>query len=327
MTEKNPARNFILLALLAALCVGSVELIACKFAAPEIYEEIVTPVRNLYHGARTRVKGFSENYARWLTARGAERDELIEIRRLRAETRRGQLIEQKRLTREREILKQERERVEALSGAAQLAGMPSILRDLTPADPAVTELYIGDDGREYLTGGDHLITYYNQKDEIWVDQPYGRDKIGGYGCGPTALAMAVSSLKDYNINPAEMAAWAASEGYSAPGSGSWLSIIQGAAIHYGLKCESLADLDADELYARLASGDCIISLMGPGHFTARGHFILLHGATLSGEILIADPNSRENTLALRSPDLIISELSASRNDGAPIWSLSPLPED
>ena len=39
------ARNIILAALLAVLCIGGVELAACRYFAPDTYERIVAPVR------------------------------------------------------------------------------------------------------------------------------------------------------------------------------------------------------------------------------------------------------------------------------------------
>ena len=90
MEGRNPAKNLILLALLAALCVGAAELTACRFAAPEVYEEIVAPVRNLYHAARGRVKNFSDDYAKWLTAQGTQRDTLSQERARRVAEHRRQ---------------------------------------------------------------------------------------------------------------------------------------------------------------------------------------------------------------------------------------------
>ena len=39
------ARNIILVVLLAVLCIGGVELAACRHFAPDTYERIVAPVR------------------------------------------------------------------------------------------------------------------------------------------------------------------------------------------------------------------------------------------------------------------------------------------
>jgi len=121
-----------------------------------------------------------------------------------------------------------------------------------------------------------------------------------------------------------MARLCVDEGYWCKGHGSYLSIVQGVAEHYGLGCEpvDLADLDEDELYMRLSSGDIIAALMTKGHFTKGGHFILLRGTTLSGEILVADPASRDRSLIPWDLSLILDELSSSRRDGAPLWILS-----
>lgn len=45
-----------------------------------------------------------------------------------------------------------------------------------------------------FTDGITPVVYYNQLDERYASQPYGTDNIGGYGCGPTAMAIVVSSF-------------------------------------------------------------------------------------------------------------------------------------
>ena len=204
---------------------------------------------------------------------------------------------------------------EAREGA-QLADGPALKTDYLPADPAITELVV-ENGREYLLGGNLKLVYFNQKDAEWAEQPFGVDPIGPYGCGPTALAMLVSSMTEEPADPAEMAAWAAGHGYAAPHSGSYLSIVEGTAAAWGLDCVSAADLDAEALRRELSGGGAFVALMGPGHFTKGGHFLLLHGVTLTGEILVADPNSRENSLMTWDAELLLGELSPSRWNGAP----------
>ena len=168
------------------------------------------------------------------------------------------------------------------------------------------------------------LTYYNQGEEPWASRPFGPDPISGYGCGPTALSMLVSSLTDQDIDPEEMAAWAYEHGYCAPGSGSYLSIVEGVSQAYGLSAESVPDLSPGELRQDLSSGHIFVALMGSGHFTSSGHFILLRGVTLDGKILVADPNSRERSLAAWDPEVILAELSQSRSSGAPLWRFSTL---
>lgn len=204
----------------------------------------------------------------------------------------------------------------------QIAGGPAIEGDQAIADPTITE-FLTVDGTEYLTGGSVTMVYYNQGDEAWGDKLYGRDPIAQYGCGPTAMSMAVSSLTEYASDPADMAAWAAEAGYCAPKSGSYLSIVQGTAEAWGLRCVPLRSPTADALLRELAAGGVVVALMGPGHFTKSGHFILLRGATLAGELLVADPNSRDNSLTLWDPQLILDELSPSTAHGAPLWLITP----
>lgn len=189
------------------------------------------------------------------------------------------------------------------------------------ADESLTKLE-NRDGAEMLTGGNYDIVYYNQTDPSWSEQPYGTDNIGGYGCGPTALAMAVSSMSETRIHPADMAKWARSHRYWAKGHGSYLSIVEGTAAAFGLRSESLPDIDVARLQQELASGKILVALMTKGHFTKGGHFILLRGVTLEGGILVADPSSRDRSLTVWDPQLILNELSYSRHNGAPLWSLS-----
>ena len=62
--------------------------------------------------------------------------------------------------------------------------------------------------------------------------------------------------------------------------------------------------------------------MTKGHFTGKGHFIILRGITPDKKILIADPKSREHSLESWEPQIIIDELSTSEYAGAPLWKLS-----
>lgn len=190
-------------------------------------------------------------------------------------------------------------------------------------DPKVTE-FVTRQGQDVLTGGVVELVYFNQGEAPWADSSYGPDPIRGYGCGPTSLAMLISSLTGQLLTPSQAAEEAYQAGYCAPGSGSYLSIVEGMAQAYGLKAEPFRDFTADALCRELASGSLFVALMGKGHFTNGGHFIVLRGVTLDGRILVADPNSRERSLASWDPQLILDELSASRSNGAPLWRFSTL---
>ena len=292
--QGKPAKKRRLLGwiLLALLCVTGTELAVCRFADPALFRRLTEPVAAL-------------SGRLWSSAAGA----LAQLPRQISQ------LAQPEETPE--------EIPEPEAPVSQLAGEPAIVEDLTPEDPAVTGFRLRD-GREILTGGAVDVVYFCQGEEPWASSPYGPDAIRGYGCGPVAMSMVVSSLTPEVVDPAEMARFAYQAGYCAPGSGSYLSIVEGTAAAYGLEAESVPDLSAEQLYQDLASGCLFVALMTKGHFTNAGHFILLRGVTLDGRVLVADPNSRERSLAAWDPELILSELSPSRNNGAPLWRFPAL---
>lgn len=85
-----------------------------------------------------------------------------------------------------------------------------------------------------FTDGVTPVVYYNQLDERYASQPYGTDNIGGYGCGPTSMAIVVSSLTDDTVDPVEMAQWSYENGYWCDNSGSYHALIPAAAEAWGL---------------------------------------------------------------------------------------------
>lgn len=295
--RRHTRRNIILLALLALLCVGGVELAACSHFAPETYQRITAP-------ARWAVTAAIDACGRgWNSVTRFFQDTAGHAAQFWAE-----------LTAPKET-----QSPEDLTG--QLAGEPDFVSDWPPVDPTLTEL-LEVDGQQILTGGSVNVVYFCQSDETWSSQPYGSDPIGPYGCGPTAMAMVVASMTDADTDPAVMAAWAADHGYWAKGNGSYHSIVPGTAEAFGLEVEPIRDWTADALYESLNSGKLVVALMGPGHFTKLGHFIVLRGTTLSGRILVADPNSLERSLMLWDPEIILDELAVRARNGGPLWAIS-----
>lgn len=55
------------------------------------------------------------------------------------------------------------------------------------------------------------------------------------------------------------------------------------------------ELDARAIENTLRKGKPIVVYVGPGYFTGSGHYIVLRGIAENGELLVADPNSREKT--------------------------------
>lgn len=167
--------------------------------------------------------------------------------------------------------------------------------------------------------------YYSQVDPLWKDYLYGgRDPMGKYGCGPTVLAMLVSNLTDTAVTPVEMADWAAAHGYWSPGGGSTHKLISEGSAAFGLKVESLSLRSPEALKMPLYYNKLIVLLMGPGHFTQKGHFIILTGVARDGNIMVADPFNALNNTTGWPPELLLNELSHNATAGGPIWVISSL---
>lgn len=280
--------------LLALLCVGGMELAFCAHFSPELYHRItdpvVEPVVRAANAAKARLR-------QWEFERRLDRalDEIAEL--------------SSRYRQPRPIPLPER---------PQYAVYPELLEPPPePAEPALTE-FIEDGGRTILTGTIPVV-YFNQGDPAWRDKPFGTDYIGKYACGPTVMAMIVATLTDTDTDPAKMAVWAYEHGYWCSGSGSYPRIVEGTAKAFGIECKEAKDCTPDTLRAQIRGGGMAVALVGPGHFTKSGHFILIHGYSLSGGVLVADPNSRENSLALWEPQVILDEAKASNGDGVCVW--------
>ena len=305
------ARNIILAALLAVLCIGGVELAACRYFAPDTYERIVAPVR--YAAGVAADAGMAA-----LDAAGRF---CVEVADAAMDTTAAALDWSGR-------------QIAALGRQAAAvwedltSGPPEIVLELdeppasqVPAtDPPVTQVMEAD-GKQLLTGGLRDVVYYCLSAVAWASQLYGTHPMGPCGCGPTAMAMAVASMTGIDTDPAKMAAWAAEHGYWARRSGSYHSIVMGTARSFGLEAQPIVQRTPEELRHILSSGGMVVALMGRGHFTDGGHFILLRGTTLTGEILVADPNSLERSLESWDPQLILDELSSARDNGAPLWAI------
>lgn len=170
-----------------------------------------------------------------------------------------------------------------------------------------------------FTDGATQVVYYNQLDDRWIDAPYGTDNIGGYGCGPTAMSIVVSSLTSETVDPPHMAQWAYENGYWCSKSGSYHSLIPNAAESWGLEVEGCTASEAQKIVDALADGKLVVALMSKGHFTSSGHFIVLRGVTADGKIMVADPASFTRSEKMWDLSIILEEASTNAWAGGPFW--------
>ncbi len=173
-------------------------------------------------------------------------------------------------------------------------------------------------GNVRFTDGATEVIYFNQLDERWANKPYGTDSIGGYACGPTSMSIVVSSLTSETVDPIEMSKWAYENGYWCSKSGSYHSLIPGAAKYWGLTVEGCTASEPQRILDALSSGKLVVAIMLKGHFTSSGHFIVLRGVQ-DGKILVADPASYARSQKLWDLSIILDEASTRAGAGGPFW--------
>lgn len=182
------------------------------------------------------------------------------------------------------------------------------------ASPSIPSL-----GDIRFTDGATEVVYFNQLDDRYANEPYGTDNIGGYGCGPTSMSIVVSSLTSDIVDPVEMSEWAYENGYWCSKSGSYHSLIPGAAQAWGLPVSGCTASEPQRIVDALGQGKLVVALMSKGHFTSSGHFMVLRGVTSDGQILVADPASYSRSEKEWDLSIILDEASTRAGSGGPFW--------
>lgn len=118
---------------------------------------------------------------------------------------------------------------------------------------------------------------YKQGDSRWGKKMYSNhnDKsqtMANSGCGPTACADVVATLKDKSVTPWTLAQLSMEWGDRTRNSGTSWDFFKHVAKHYSFtKFVQSSSLDA--LKACLDAGGYVVCSMGPGYWTSGGHFI------------------------------------------------------
>lgn len=130
-----------------------------------------------------------------------------------------------------------------------------------------------------------------QWDERWGYVSYGNNMIGVAGCGPTCLSMVLFSLtRDETLTPDYCADYSMKNGHYLAGTGTMWSLFEKAPQQFGVKSEKIST-DKSLITDALNDGKMLVFSVGPGNFTAYGHFIVVYGMDEDGLLLINDPNS------------------------------------
>ncbi|MFO0920761.1 MAG: phage tail tip lysozyme [Candidatus Saccharimonadales bacterium] len=164
----------------------------------------------------------------------------------------------------------------------------------------------GSEGGTQAVAGEFV--FYSQYDPAWKDKPYSTSTIGVSGCGPSAMAMIISTLTGQNITPVETSAYAASQGIYVEGAGSSWLVGKVLAEHWGLKAEPLSR-DFGQIAQALQQGKYVITPgAGPKPFSSGGHFIVIRSLTPSGKFLVGDSGHKDTNDKEWDPQQILGSM-------------------
>lgn len=137
---------------------------------------------------------------------------------------------------------------------------------------------------------------------------YGSSTIGASGCGPTSMAIIISTLTGQTVTPQMTCAYSIANGEYVPGMGTSHSFPTNAAYHWGLTCERVGKDRMNYVVQSLKEGKMVVEICEAYTITGSGsgHFIVLTGVTRDGYITIADCASRERTGKVYSVETIKS---------------------
>lgn len=167
------------------------------------------------------------------------------------------------------------------------------------------------DKKETIAG----FTYFNQGDAAWNQNGYC---IKSSGCGPTAMAVCITSLTNKWVTPIDTTVWAYEHGYYS-NAGSAHEVVPALAKNYQIGCSGLGT-DYKKIRDALKKKHPVVGLMGPGYFTRGGHFITLVAIDDKDQVTVADVGSRQrSTYKYRLKDVI--EQSKAASAGGPFWEI------
>ena len=123
----------------------------------------------------------------------------------------------------------------------------------------------------------------------------GNQTISHSGCGPTSMAVVVSSLLKEKHDPVELSKFSCDNGYcgKVEGQGCYASLFDAAAKKYGLNSSTISVSNKEEIMSKLNGGKTMfIALMTPTgtpFALTAPHFIVIYGTDGNGKVSIWDP--------------------------------------
>src|SRR5699024_10685698 len=104
------------------------------------------------------------------------------------------------------------------------------------------------------------VVYFNQLEEPWASLPYASSTVANSGCGPTSMAIVISTLTGKNVTPEMTKSFAEDNGEYVQGQGTSHSFIGNAAAHWGLTCERVGKDRMDDVVQALKEGKMVVEI-------------------------------------------------------------------
>lgn len=178
----------------------------------------------------------------------------------------------------------------------------------TESDSTVVKDY---HGLTVLSSSGGEMIYFEQDSPKYNKVPYGSNYLGSHGCGPTCMAMVVSTFSNVIVEPDEMGDWAVDNGYYVKNVGTAYGLMTAAAEKYGVPMTKINKSDEDAVVSALKEGKLLLTVVSKGDFTRGSHFLLLRGITEDGKLLVADSGNYDRSLMEWDYDSVFSQIKLS----------------
>lgn len=134
-----------------------------------------------------------------------------------------------------------------------------------------------------------------QWDYRWGFNNYGGGPAALTACAPTCMTMIGYGLtKDPAVNVKDMCAYSISQGYWVSGSGTAWTLVENAFPGYNITSSKIST-DESTVRSALQAGHPVLINVGPGRFSAVGHFMVLAAVNDDGTFRLNDPNNLDNS--------------------------------
>ncbi len=148
-----------------------------------------------------------------------------------------------------------------------------------------------DSNSEQVSADGFII--YKQNDPKWADEPYGVGgrTIASSGCGPSAMAMIITSLTGTEVTPSETAAYGNRPDvrtYTSDGGSDGVALAEKIAPQWGLTARYIGASETEINNTLKSGGLVIVSGRGGLPFSTGGHFVVIRALTDTGKWLVGD---------------------------------------